>query len=351
MIKVAVIGAGWFAAENHIPTLAARKDVILDGVCRLGAEALEHVRSAFGFAFAAEDHREMLARRPDVVIVASPHALHYRHALDALEAGAHVLCEKPMTLDPADAWALVSRARELKRHLVIANGYHWLPHLKEIGDMLKGGAVGRIEHVACTFVSATRPVFEGEVGFKRWQTSFFRPAIDTWQDPAGGGGFAYGQMSHSIALALWLTGLAPAEVAAHAFGTGAIDLADAAVVRFAGGAVGSFSGAAAMPEGQRALLRLVISGAGGVASLELDRDFAELRLVGGEVRRIPVAAGDWVYNCRGPVNAIVDLAGGVGENLAPGEIGAATVSVMEGMLRSSRNGGGVVRLDLPRRAT
>ena len=129
MIRASVIGAGWYAAEVHIPTLAARKDVVLDGVCRLGAEALERVRRHFGFAFASEDHRAVLARRPDVAVVASPHHLHWRHAADALDAGCHVLCEKPMTLDAAQAWDLVRRAERAGRTLLVANGYHYLPHV------------------------------------------------------------------------------------------------------------------------------------------------------------------------------------------------------------------------------
>jgi predicted dehydrogenase len=71
-IKVAVIGAGWFAAQNHIPVLAKRADVVLDGVCRIGAAELERVRSSFGFAFASEDYRELLARRPRMCCARSP---------------------------------------------------------------------------------------------------------------------------------------------------------------------------------------------------------------------------------------------------------------------------------------
>ena len=111
MLKAAVIGAGWFAAQNHIPVLASRPEVVLDGVCRKGAAELARVRDHFGFAFGSEDYRELLARRPDIVVVSSPHALHYEHAKAALEAGAHVMCEKPMTLDPAEAWELVALAR------------------------------------------------------------------------------------------------------------------------------------------------------------------------------------------------------------------------------------------------
>ena len=338
-IKAAVIGAGWFAAQNHIPVLAGRSEVVLDGVCRIGAAELERVRSHFGFAFASEDYRAVLARQPQIVVVASPHHLHYEHCMAALDAGADVMCEKPMTLDPAQAWALQAHAHRLGRSLVLANGFHFMPGITALKEALERGAVGRIEHVACSFVSATRAVFEGDVGLARWQTHFFRPDRATWQDPTQGGGFAYGQLSHSIALMLWLTGLEPRSVTAHNYQAGAVDLCNAVSVLCGGGAVVSLSGAAALPEGQRALLRLLIAGSDGVMDIEIDRDHALLQRHDGAHRDLSVPAGQWNYNCERPVHALVDLALGRGENLAPGHIGAATVSVIAAILASARNGG------------
>ena len=286
-LRVAVIGAGWYAAASHIPTLAAIPGVALDGVCRLGTEDLERVRSHFGFAFASEDFREVLARRPDAVIVASPHHLHHQHASAALSAGAHVLVEKPMTLDPAEAWDLAARARSARRHLLVANGYHYLPGVAEVRGLLREGAVGRIEHVACSFVSATRAVFAGDVGLARWSQTFFRPDRMTWRHPERGGGFAFGQMSHTIALLLWLTGLRPERVAGAAFRQDAVDLCNAATLLCEGSAIAALSGAAAAPEGDRALLRLLVTGTEGVLDLAFDLDRAVLRRHDGR-HRVPV---------------------------------------------------------------
>lgn len=338
-IKAAVIGAGWYAALSHIPTLAGRRDVVLDGVCRLGAADLDKVQRHFGFQFASEDYRALLERRPDVVVVASPHHFHYEHCAAALDAGAHVLCEKPMTLDPAQAWDLVARAREAGRSLLVANGYHYLPGLAEVRQALRGGAVGRIEHVACSLVSATRAVFEGGVGLARWQTHFFRPSRATWQDPDRGGGFAYGQLSHSIALTLWLTGLDARAVCAHNYVVDGNDLCNAASVLCSNNAVVSLSGAAAMPEGQRALLRLLITGTEGVMEVELDRDRALTHRHDGKDRAFPITPGQWAYQCEGPIHALVDAALGTDNNLSPAAIGAACVSVISAMVASARNGG------------
>lgn len=338
-LRAAVVGAGWYAAQNHIPVLAARDDVSLDGVSRLGAVELARVRAHFGFAFASEDYREVLARAPDIVVVASPHHLHFEHAKAALECGAHVLCEKPLTLDPKDAWRLVEIATARDRHLLVANGYHYLRGVDELRRRLAAGEIGRIEHVACSFISVTRDVFSGERGLKSWETAFFRPASSTWQDATRGGGFAYGQMSHAIALLLHLTGLEAASVSAHSFPSTGVDLCNAASVAFAGGAVASLSGAAAMPQGNRALLRYFITGSDGMVIAEFDRDHCEFRLADKDAAPFELAPGDWIYRCDGPVDALVDLAQGKGRNASPGRIGAETVGIIAALLRSSHKGG------------
>jgi predicted dehydrogenase len=337
-VKVSVIGAGWFAAESHIPALARRADVALDGVCRLGTSELARVKDHFGFAFASEDYREVLDRRPDAVVVSSPHRLHHEHAKAALEAGAEVLCEKPMTVDPAQAWDLVATAERCGRHLLIANGYHYLPLLAELKQRIADGAVGTIEHVSCHFASATRTVFAGSEGLRRWGTAFFRPDRSTWQDPSQGGGFAYGQLSHSLALMFWLTGLEAASVGAR-LTPGGVDLFGAAAVEFRGGAIGAFAGAASVPEGGRQQLRLHLGGTEGVLALDVDLDRAEIRRHDGRNDLVTVPAGAWIYHCRGPVNRLVDLTLGQGENLSPGPIGARTVELIAAMHRSTAAGG------------
>lgn len=338
-LKAAVLGAGWYAAQNHIPVLQARPEVVLDGVSRLGLDELERVRAHFGFAFASEDAYNVLARRPDIVVIAAPHHLHYPLARSALEGGAHVLCEKPMTLDPAEAWDLVRIAERQGRHLLVANGYQYLPQVDALRRRIADGVIGDIEHVMASFISVTRDVFHGDAGLNQWKTTFFRPAKSTWQDPAQGGGFAYGQMSHCLALMYFLTGLPPVTVSAHTFGLTDVDLADAGAIRLSNGAVASVSGAAAMPQGNRGLMRLFIAGSEGVVIAEFDRDFCEIRRNDGSVERLDIPVGDWVYKCDGPVNALVDLALGQGANLSPGRVGAETTATIAGMLASSRAGG------------
>ena len=105
----------------------------------------------------------------------------------ALEGGAHVLCEKPLTLDPAEAWDLVQIARRSDRHLVVANGYQYLPQVDALRQKIADGVIGQIEHVMASFISVTRDVFHGDAGLNSWKDDFL-PArkSSTGKNPAAG---------------------------------------------------------------------------------------------------------------------------------------------------------------------
>src|SRR5688572_9114429 len=144
-VRVGFIGAGWWATANHMPLLAARDDVELAAVCRLGRTELEAVQRRFGFGFATEDYRDLLDQPLDAVVVSSPHGLHYEHARAALERGLHVMVEKPMALRGADAWHLVELARARDLHLLVPYGWNYKPFVEEAQRWVAEGVLGTIE--------------------------------------------------------------------------------------------------------------------------------------------------------------------------------------------------------------
>ena len=81
-----VIGAGWWATENHIPHLLERSEVELTSVCKLEEDQLKFVKEKFGFKFASTNYNEMLQLSDlDGVIISSPHHAHFENAKAALE--------------------------------------------------------------------------------------------------------------------------------------------------------------------------------------------------------------------------------------------------------------------------
>src|SRR5574341_667771 len=148
-VRIGFIGAGWWVTVNHIPILKTRSDVELAGVCRLGQDFLQKIKTEFGIPFGTEDYHDLLKLDLDGVVVGSPHHLHYEHALAALEKGCHVLCEKPMTLDAAQAWQLVDTARAKNLHLIVPYGWHYKPFVQRAKQLMEDGEVGEVEYMLC----------------------------------------------------------------------------------------------------------------------------------------------------------------------------------------------------------
>lgn len=342
-VQAAIIGAGHFAYRMHIPVLAARSEVVLDSVCRLGADELQLIAGEFGFAFATECWQDVLERDIDIAVISSPHHLHYEQAKAFLEKGCHVLVEKPMCLDPQEAWDLVDTARRAGRELMVAYGWHYKEGLEAMRAMV--GRIGVIEHVVCHMASFTRAIFTGGE-LARWKHVAIQPEPSTWQEAGAGGGFAYGQLSHALGLLFWLTDLNTQSV--HAILNQApsrVDLHDAAIVQFKGGATGVLSGSCGVPAGHGFEVDLRIYGRQGSLLLDIETERLVLKLPDGQSETASVPPGAWTYSCEGPADMLVDIALGRGTNRSPGEVGARAVETLNAIMASGNAAGAEITIE------
>src|SRR5689334_2780285 len=148
-LTLGVIGAGTWAIAAHLPGFAARDDVEPLIVCRRDPELLGEVQRMFGFPRATSDWREVIDARPDLVVLTGPVAQRAAQARAALEAGCHVLAEKPFTVDPRDAWELGALARERGRVLMLCYAWNEMGIVEAARRLLEeDGGVGTIEHVS-----------------------------------------------------------------------------------------------------------------------------------------------------------------------------------------------------------
>jgi predicted dehydrogenase len=339
-VRVGVIGAGWWATAAYLPLLAADARVEIAAVNRLGAAELERVKREFRATAAFEDYREMLAAvELDAVLVTSPHTLHFEHASAALQRGAHVLVEKPMTTAAADARKLVALAMQAQRHLLVPYGWNFTALAREARRLVQQGAIGDIEHVSLHMASALADLFSGE-GLAEARDQMFQPASSTWADPQKAGGYGWGQLTHALGLLFRITELAPTEVFAITCPSRAgVDAYDAAVIRFENGAQGSLSGAATVPKPWGFQLDLRLFGTQGMLLLDIER----VRLI---VRRhdradtVAVLAADaGAYSATPVIDAFVRLcAGETLENDSPGLIGQRAVEALDALYRSATSG-------------
>jgi predicted dehydrogenase len=333
-IRVGFIGAGWWATTNTMPILKARDDVTFVGVASLGRDILEKVQTEFGFQMVTESVDELLAQDLDGVIISSPHNLHAEHALAVLSAGCHALVEKPFSLTAKDARAVVSAAQKADRHVLVPYGWNYMPFLETAHELMAEGGVGQIEYVLCHMASPTLGLFTGGGAvFDQWKPSVVDADVSTWQDPNAGGGYAHGQITHSSALMFWLTGLRPAKVNSCLMhnADAAIDLYDSATILFEGGALGTISGAATLPDNEPFQLDIRIFGSEGVLLVDVERERVELRRRDGAHVSVPVERGAGAYVCHEPPMRFIDLIKGDGINNSDAEIAARTSELLEAL--------------------
>ena len=346
--RIAVIGCGSWATEAHLPALAGNADAEVIAVADTDLEACERVSRRFGITNTYRSHEELLAaEEPDGVIVATPHAHHFAPARAALEAGAHLLVEKPMVLEPRDGRELQRLARERGRELIVGYTWHYNRQARELRRLLAAGELGTLEFASSLFVSMMREYLRGDT--EAYQPEFrlaLAPRNDTYSDPIlSGGGQGQAQVTHSAALVFWLTGLTPLRVAAFCedFELGS-DLVDAATVSFAGGAAGTIASSGDRPSGHQDLLHLQVGGSAGFVSYDVMEGRATISRPEGRRDELEPLPLEERYPHWGPATNLVDVILGRGENESPAEIGCLTVEFLAAMYRSAAAGGTPVDL-------
>lgn len=343
-LRLGVIGAGSWAVAAHLPSLTARSDEVdFVGVSRHGEEALARIKERFGFRVASTDYRDVLEAGVDIVVVASPPALHAEHAIAAIEAGAHVLCEKPFTVTSVEAWRIVEIARRRDRHLLVSFGWNYTPMVRRAAKLLAAESLGAIEYFAVTMSSQTRELLTDTGAYPDANPDTV-PESATWVDPhISGGGYGQAQLSHALALALGLTGervtgafaLMSAPLAAP------VELHDAISLRLGGGGIAAVGGASSFAGADANKHHLALEAVGSAGQLVVDvfRERVSLFRPGHDQVDLDVAPGDGAYDGALAAQQLVDLAlGKTSVNPAPGELGARTVEALELAYRSAASG-------------
>jgi predicted dehydrogenase len=337
LTRIGIIGAGWWATESHIPVLQALPSVEVKCICGLEPEHLQKLQHKFGIPHATQDYTELLAREDvDGVVVSSPHGLHYQHAVAALERGFPVLCEKPMALRASEAARLLKLVEA--KHLPFLIPYGW--NYSNLSTLAKAaieeGAVGDVEHVLCHMGSPLRDLLSG-TGAWVAEKSLFTPNQGTWSDPSTGGGFANGQLTHALALMLWVTGLQASQVFAMVGRSeSGSDLYNSISCRFTNGATGMLGGAGTMPRHSPFQVDIRIFGNKGMVLLDVERPRFEIhRNDGTSVCQDP-GQQPGSYECVEPLKVFVDLIQGKSvENRSPAWLGKRVVDILEAGLRSA----------------
>jgi len=146
-IKVGIIGTGFSPQKYQLPTLAREKLVELTAFCDIIPERAENAARRYGAPDSKvyADYRDLL-KEPDIdtVYVCTSNRAHSYITIDALRAGKHVMCEKPMARNAAEAEQMLKTAKETGKKLSVHFQRRLFPECMVLKQMIQAGELGDI---------------------------------------------------------------------------------------------------------------------------------------------------------------------------------------------------------------
>ncbi len=147
-LGVGVIGAHDWAEKAHLPGYAAHERVDLVAICDVVPERARAMAERFGVARVYDDHHALLADPAvQAVDVCTPTHTHLPLSLDAIAAGRHVLCEKPLATAAAPAFAAAAAASRRGVRTKLGFTFRYSPAIRQVKRWIEDGSLGEIFHI------------------------------------------------------------------------------------------------------------------------------------------------------------------------------------------------------------
>ena len=236
--KTALIGCGRIS-PLHIEAFAKNNDcMVLEAVCdlvsgraeKLAAECRDKIPGTALRCYT--NYQTMLEEiKPDIVTIATESGKHPKIAVDCLNSGAHVICEKPMALSTKDAQTMISTAKKAEKKLAVCFQNRFNEPVQRLHSAVCAGRFGRVFHGMIQIRWSRNPAYYAQA-----------PWRGTWEQD---GGALMNQCIHGIDLLQWIMGEDPVRVQAQTRRfIRPIEAEDfgAAIVEFQSGAVGIIEG-------------------------------------------------------------------------------------------------------------
>ncbi|MFC7062016.1 Gfo/Idh/MocA family protein [Halobacillus seohaensis] len=150
-LKVAIIGCGSIAQNRHLLEYEANEEVDIVAVCDIVEERAMVTAEAFG-ARAYTDYEDLFSKENvDAVSVCLPNYLHAPVSIAGLNAGAHVLCEKPMATSREEANEMIEAAERNGKKLMIAHNQRFVSSHEKARKLIESGDLGKVYSFRTTF--------------------------------------------------------------------------------------------------------------------------------------------------------------------------------------------------------
>ena len=151
-LKFCLAGVGSIG-RRHLRLLRERGDVELCVAEPSDASWARAAGEGSGIARYASLEDALALEKPDAVVIATPHGMHAAMATLALESGAHVFCEKPMSDSLEDCVAMLRASETSDRVFSVGFMFHFDPFVRRVKALIDGGRIGRVVHYASRFAT------------------------------------------------------------------------------------------------------------------------------------------------------------------------------------------------------
>ena len=190
-VRVGVINTSWWADMMYLPALQSHPLAETAAICGRNRKRADNMAAKYNIPSVYVDYQEMIRQGDlDAVIVAPPDEFHHEMTLAALDAGLHVVCDKPLAMNAQQAGEMYTKAEAAGvKHMVMFT-YRWMPFFQYFYDLIKGGYIGRCYHFDIIFFNGF-----GRDPEYRWRFDLNRS-----------NGVLGDQGAHMIDMARWLMG-------------------------------------------------------------------------------------------------------------------------------------------------
>ncbi len=262
VVRLGALGAGNFARNVTFPVLKGMREVEFVGLATGAGVSAADTGTRYGFAYATTEASEVVQDEAvNTVAVLTRHHLHAEQVVQALSAGKHVFCEKPLAITPEGLSSVVEALETAEGLMTVGFNRRFSPHGLQMREFLSSVDSPRSIHYR---------VNAGPLPSDHWVN-----------DPAQGGGRIIGEVCHFIDYLVFLTGSLPERLMAQGIRGEQNDTVHI-TIRFRNGSMGSISYIAI---GDRSFPKERVEAFGGGKVAVLD-DYRSLELLsGGKSRR------------------------------------------------------------------
>lgn len=155
-IKIGIAGPGWWADLMYMPSLSSHPGCEVVAICGRNRDNAKAFANKFNIDAVYTEYEQFLKHEGlDAVVIATPNDLHHSMAIDAIEAGLHVMCEKPQALSVEHAQEMYALAEEKGvKHMVLFT-WRFLPHIRYMKQLVSNGYVGNVHQISLEFTGGS----------------------------------------------------------------------------------------------------------------------------------------------------------------------------------------------------